>query len=98
MIIHLAFYAGWPRAMSTVKVARGFQSRVNIVQIYGRIDVLINNARLMPHSPFKRLKLGQMLLQISNFCCGSAVAAAIWAIKVRFAVLFIRFGARSCAR
>ncbi len=28
------------------------------VQTYGRIDVIINNAGLMPHSPLERLKIG----------------------------------------
>ena len=27
------------------------------VQTYGRVDVMINNARLMPHSPLERLKI-----------------------------------------
>ncbi len=27
------------------------------VQTYGRIDVMINNAGLMPHSPLERLKI-----------------------------------------
>jgi NADP-dependent 3-hydroxy acid dehydrogenase YdfG len=28
-----------------------------VVQTFGRIDVIINNARLMPHSPLERLKI-----------------------------------------
>jgi NADP-dependent 3-hydroxy acid dehydrogenase YdfG len=29
------------------------------VRQFGRIDVMINNARLMPHSPLERLKIDE---------------------------------------
>jgi len=42
------------------------------VQTFGRIDVIINNAGLMPHSPLERLKIddwNRTIDVISRTCC-----------------------------
>ena len=41
----------WPRADEMKRLVDA------AVQQYGRIDVMINNAGLMPHSPLERLKI-----------------------------------------